>query len=190
MGIFNFFKNKSFENKAVRPEIPEDIFVDNTEPTFLNNNDERNGNVYEVIFGTGFPIDTIYGFINKDFEQKGFDDAMINTESSYKESGKKLIINELKQLFEQVKLKYKGDLRELSIHIKNLETQGLPLQAAQLKVRQDTFLEHLEKIQEMENSLNNYEEQVTRMVVTYERGFLKGLAAKSDLILNNYGKNE
>lgn len=189
MGLFSMFFSKNNErNKSIeesnKPEITEDKFVDYSEPT--SNNEELN-NPYKVSYGTGFPIDVVYGFINKDFEQKGFDDAMTSSESSYKESGMNLIINELKQLFEQVKLKYKGDIRDLSVLQKNLEMQGLPTQAAQVKMRLDTFAEHMIKIEEMEKSLDKKEERVMRMVSTYERGFLKGLAAKSDIILKNNG---
>ncbi len=189
MGLFSMFFSKNNErNKSIeesnKPEITEDKFVDYSEPT--SNNEELN-NPYKVSYGTGFPIDVVYGFINKDFEQKGFDDAMTSSESSYKESGMNLIINELKQLFEQVKLKYKGDIRDLSVLQKNLEMQGLPTQAAQVKMRLDTFAEHMIKIEEMEKSLDNKEDRVMRMVSTYERGFLKGLAAKSDIILKNNG---
>lgn len=185
MGIFSFLfankKNENFEN-GNKPEITEDKFVDYSDPI-----EPENKSQYSVSYGTGFPIDIIYGFINKDFEQKGYDDAMVSSESNYKESGKKLIVNELKQLFEQVKLKYKGDLRELNVLRINLETQGLPTQASQIKMRIETFEEHLGKIEDMEKALNNQEERVMRMVSTYERGFMKGLAAKSDIILKNNG---
>lgn len=187
MSFFSLFfpnrkgKNESNENEN-KPEIPEDKFVDYSEP-----NATEVSNHYQVSYATGFPIDIVYGFINKDFEQKGYDDAMVSSESSYKESGKKLIMNELKQIFEQVKLKYKGDIRDLGVLRQNLEAQGLPTQAAQVRMRLETFEEHLSKIESMEKDLDNQEERVTRMVSTYERGFLKGLAAKSDIILKKNG---
>lgn len=185
MRFFKWWNSKEDEqklNEPVKPEIQENDFVDNSEPEA-----ELNSKSYSVEYGTGMPIDVIYGFINKDFEQKGYDDAMVNIESSYKESGKKLIINELRLLFQQVRLRYQGDIRDITIHITNLESQGLPIQAAQMKMRKETFEEHLEKIKSMEISLERGEEQVLSMVSTYERGFLKGLAAKSDIILKNNG---
>lgn len=168
-----------------KPEVDESVFVDYSDPN--SSQDENKKTVYTISYGTGFPIDMIYSYIVRDFEQKGFDDAMVNPENSYKESGKKLIINELKQLFEQVRLKYRGDLRVIRVHIKNLEEQGLAMQVDQLKAREETYEEHMKKIEDMENKLKQEDESVMSMVFTYERGFLKGLAAKSDIILKGNG---
>jgi Skp family chaperone for outer membrane proteins len=135
-------------------------------------------------------LDAIYAFIKRDFEQKGFDDAMVNPENSYKESGKTLIKNELMQLFEQVRLKYRNDLRLLQVQIDNMEKQGLPVQAANLYARKETYEEHMRKIDEMEKKIESQEECMMSPIFTYERGFLKGLAAKSELILNINGQGE
>ena len=171
------------ENEKNKPEIREEDFIDNTDP-----NEEQSDNVYQVAYGTGFAIDAIYGFVKRDFEQKGFEDAMVNPENSYKESGMLLVKNELKQLFEQVRLKYRGDLRLLQVQIDNLEKQGLPYQAANLYARKETYEEHMKKIDDMEQKLENEEASMMTPIYTYERGFLKGLSAKSDIILNGHGE--
>lgn len=186
MGFFNWSFFKSSQDKEtskveeVKPEIREEDFVDNSDP-------ETDNNVYQIAYGTGFAIDAIYAFIKHDYEQKGFDDAMVNPENSYKESGKTLIKNELKQLFEQVRLKYRADLRLLQVQIDNMEKQGLPVQAANLYARKETYEEHMKKIEDMEKRVEEQEDSMMSPIYTYERGFLKGLAAKSDSILNANG---
>lgn len=188
MGLFNwgFFRSnpveQEFRVEDERPEIREEDFIDNSDP-----NENNQENVYHVAYGTGFPIDAIYGFIKRDFEQKGFEDAMVNPENSYKESGMLLVKNELKQLFEQVRLKYRGDLRQLQVQIDNMQKQGLPFQAANLIARKETFEEHMQKIDDMEKKLENKDASMMTPIYTYERGFLKGLSAKSDIILNGHG---
>lgn len=164
------------------PEIKEEEFVDNSDPKGTDN--LLDGTTYQVSYGTGFPIDVIYGFINRDFEQKGFDDAMVNSDISYKNSGKLLIVNELKALFQQVTLRYQRDRMVIDVMIENLEGQGLPLQVKSLRMRQQLLDTHVREIEQMKVDLDHGEERVMRMVITYERGFLKGLAAKSDAILN------
>ena len=190
MGLFNWLfgakpvgQETPVEVEKVKPEIREEDFIDNTDPE-----NQKLDNVYQVSYGTGFAIDAIYGFIKRDFEQKGFEDAMVNPENSYKESGMLLVKNELKQLFEQVRLKYRGDLRLLQVQIDNLEKQGLPYQAANLYARKETYLEHMKKIDDMEQKLEIEEASMMTPIYTYERGFLKGLSAKSDIILNGYGE--
>lgn len=187
MGFFNFFRSKPIEQEFPivneLPEIKEEDFIDNTEPE-----EHKPETVYQVTYGTGFPIDAIYAFIKRDFEQKGFEDAMVNPENSYKESGMVLVKNELKQLFEQVRLKYRGDLRQLQVQIDNMQKQGLPYQAANLLARKETYEEHMKKIDDMEQKLENKEASMMTPIYTYERGFLKGLSAKSDIILNGHGE--
>lgn len=186
MGFFNFFKTKPTEEtiqttEEQLPEIKEEDFIDNSDPEEVNN-------VYKVSYGTGFPIDAIYAFLKQDLEQKGFDDAMVNPENSYKESGVTLIENELRQLFEQVRLRYRNDLRLLQVQIDNMEKQGLPHQAATLYARKETYEEHMAKIDDMEQKVKNKETSIMSPIYTYERGFLKGLSAKSEIILNGNGE--
>lgn len=186
MGFFDFLKPRPVEVteqtpvEELKPEINEEDFIDNSDP--------NGGETYTITYGTGFPIDAIYVFLKKDNEQRGFDDAMVNPENTYKEAGATLIENELKQLFEQVRLRYRNDLRILQVQIENMEKQGLPHQAANLYARKETFEEHMTKIGEMENKVKTKESSVMSPIYSYERGFLKGLAAKSEIILN--GNNE
>lgn len=186
MGFFDFFRTKPVEvteqqpTEELKPEINEEDFIDNSNP---DGND-----IYTITYGTGFAIDAIYAFLRKDNEQKGFDDAMVNPENSYKEAGVSLIENELRQLFEQVRLRYRNDLRILQVQIDNMEKQGLPHQAANLYARKETYEEHMKKIGEMETKVQQKESSVMSPIYSYERGFLKGLAAKSEIIIN--GNNE
>ena len=99
-----------------------------------------------------------------------------------------MIENELRQLFEQVRLRYRNDLRLLQVQIDNMEKQGLPHQAATLYARKETYEEHMAKIDDMEQKVKNKETSIMSPIYTYERGFLKGLSAKSEIILNGNGE--
>lgn len=181
MGLFKrLFGNTEDSNSAVEtrqlPEIRREDFVDDSEPK---------EEVYSVAYGTRMPIDAIYAFIDRDYEQLGYDDAMCNADSAYKHSKKEIIKNELKRLFEQVRLRYKSDLRDIEVQIGIVEQQGLINTSASLKARKDTFVEHMDTMTKMEQALDNEEPQMLGMTRSYERGFLKGLAAKSDILLKN-----
>lgn len=115
---------------------------------------------------------------------------MVNADSTYKDSKKNIIKNELRRLFEQVTLRYRNDLRDIEVQIEIVEQQGLINTASSLKARKDTYIEHMSVMKDMVESLEKEEPQMMSMVKSYERGFLKGLAAKSDLLLrNNHGNN-
>ena len=180
MGLFSsiFGKKEQELVPAIKelPEVKEDIFVDNSDPV---------NEPATLHYGTRMPIDAIYTFINKDYEQQGYDDAMCNTDSSYKDSKVSIIKNELKRLFEQVRLRYRSDLREIEVQIGIVEQQGLISTAESLKARKETFLEHMEVMEKMEVSLDNDEPKMLSMIDSYERGFLRGLAAKSDALLKD-----
>ena len=180
MGLFSsiFGKKEQVQAPTMKelPEVKEEVFVDNTDPV-----DEP----VTLHYGTKMPIDAIYAFINKNFEQDGYDDAMCNIDSTYKDSKVSIIKNELKRLFEQVRLRYKNDLRELEVQIDIVEQQGLTNTAASLKARKETFLEHMDAIAKMEAALDKGESQMLSMIDSYERGFLRGLAAKSDALLKD-----
>lgn len=186
MAFFNWFGkskpqvaengDKDDEDKSL-PEIKREDFVDDSDPK----NDER----IIIRYGTGMPIDLIYAYIDKDYEQVGYDDAICNVDNTYKESKKEIIHNGLKRLFEQVRLKYRGDLRDLDVQIGIVEQQGMINTAEALKARKETFLEHLKTINEMEQCLDKKETQMYSMIYSYERGFYRGLAARAQSYLNN-----
>lgn len=164
------------EEKRLLPEIKREDFVDDSEP-----NDER-GIVY-IKYGTGMPIDAIYVYIEKNYEQEGYDDAICNPDSSYKESRKTIIRSGLNRRFEQVRLRYKNDLREIDVQIATLEQQGMINTSSILSARRETYSEHLIKIDEMEKKLEENDIQLLSMLDSYDRGFLRGLAAISQTFL-------
>ena len=119
MSIFSFFTKQTGQQSAPAlesettskeianlPEIKKEDFVDDSEP-------EPESIYVTIKYGTGMPIDAIYAYIKDDYEQMGYDDAMCNADIQYKESKKEIIINKLKVLFEQVRLRYKGDIRDI-----------------------------------------------------------------------------
>lgn len=186
MSIFSFFTKQTGQQSAPAlesettskeianlPEIKKEDFVDDSEP-------EPESIYVTIKYGTGMPIDAIYAYIKDDYEQMGYDDAMCNADIQYKESKKEIIINKLKVLFEQVRLRYKGDIRDIEVYIDTVEAQGITSTASTLKARKETFNEHLRKIDEMEESLDKGEKKMLNMVASYERGFLKGVSAKSE----------
>lgn len=190
MGLINFLKKndqsnnvkttefpnmEEVDNKVIEPEIRREDFVDDSEP--------ENKSIV-IKYGTGMPIDAIYAYIQDDYEQEGYNDAMCNADMQYKESKKEIIKNGLKILFERVRLRYESDIRDISVQIDIVETQGLTTSSMSLKARRDTFNEHLNKINEMEDSLGKEDKKMMNMIASYERGFLKGVSAKSESFIN------
>jgi hypothetical protein len=92
---------------------------------------------------------------------------------------KVIIRNNLEVRFKQVKLKYMDDVREIDFHIQSRAQAGLVDVVEQLKTRKQTLTEHQRQLEEMERDLRNNTGYMIGMLLSYERGFLRGLAALS-----------
>lgn len=178
MSLFNFFRKKqdvSAENLIVADEIIENGNLE-TDETLLGENDKS---VVVIKYGSGMPIDLIYSFLKKDYETKGYDDALSNPDISYKDMNKSMIRSNLEIMFRQVKLRYTDRLRNLDFHIKSRSEAGLVDFVKQLEMEKEMLLQHVEELHRMELDFKENTPYMTGMLLSYERGFLRGLGALS-----------
>ena len=132
------------------------------------------------------PIDVIFNFIHKNFEEDGFQDALVNQDTTYRDAKEQMIRNDLEMLFKRIILRYKNDIRLVDVRIDNAR-KALALSAASdLEALRETYDEHLSEIKEMQDLLEANSPKMTTMIESYRRGFLKGIAATS---ANFIGKN-
>ena len=125
------------------------------------------------------PLDEIYNYLRIDFESRGYEDALSNPDISYRDLNKQLLVSNLKVLFKQIKQIYIDNLKTNEFHIKSREQAGLIDIVDLLKNRKETLESHLAEINKMENDLENKVDYMVGMLLSYERGFLRGLAALS-----------
>ncbi|MBP1676747.1 MAG: hypothetical protein H6Q20_1306 [Bacteroidetes bacterium] len=176
MGLFNIFKRQNSDsNKKATPESGLNDIQENT----VNKQDEANNNLVAAM-----PIDEIYKYLQTDFESRGYDDALCNPDISYRDMNKKLIVSNLRVLFKQVKQIYTDSLSNTEFHIKSRQQAGLIDIVELLKNRKDTLDSHLKEVEKMEQDLDKDEVYMVGMLLSYERGFLRGLAALSLETLN------
>lgn len=177
MNLFNFLRKL----KMV-PTMEQEVDV-------TDNVTEEKKDIVMIQYGSGMPIDLIYGFLKRDYEAKGYDDALTNPDVSYKEMNKAMICSELEVKLRQVKLKYEDDMRELDFHISSRKEAGLVEIVRQLEVRKEMLQQHMNKLTQMEKDFENKAPYMMGSLLSYERGFLKGLGAISlqqmNLSMNN-----
>ena len=125
------------------------------------------------------PLDEIYNYLRIDFESRGYEDALSNPDTSYRDMNKQLLVSNLKVLFKQIKQIYIDNLKTNDFHIKSREQAGLIDIVELLKNRRETLENHLTEINKMETDLENNVDYMVGMLLSYERGFLRGLAALS-----------
>lgn len=170
MGVFDFFRRKQ---AIVEPIEEQNVLVEET------NEEKTVNNVVTITYGTGKAIDLIYNFLKDDYESKGYDDALTNPDSSYKEMNKAMIKSSLEVKFKQVRRRYEDDLRTIDFHINSRKEAGLIELVKELETKKEILLQHVKELNTMEQDFLNEAPYMVGMLYSYERGFLRGLAALS-----------
>ena len=185
MAIFNLFSKKQEENEQLIPEVTDSVQdnVQSIEPD--SHNEDEKKRVITITWGTGMPIDVIFNFIHKNFEEDGYQDALVSQDISYRDAKITIIRNDLEMLFKRITLRYKRSIREVNARIENSRKAFALGATADLEAFLETYEEHLAEITEMENQLANGDPKMTTMIESYKRGFLKGVSAATINFINN-----
>ena len=86
MALFNLFSKKQEENEQLIPEVAEDVQLQKDDTDSHNENEEEKKRMITITWGTGMPIDIIFNFIHKDFEEDGFQDALVSQDITYRDA--------------------------------------------------------------------------------------------------------
>ena len=186
MALFGLFGTKPTENVEMIPELTENVQGEGNEGTVsLDEEKMDEKHLITITWGTGMPIDVIFNFIHKNFEEDGFQDALVNCDITYRDAKEKIIRNDLEMLFKRIILKYKSDIRVVNVKIENAHKALALAAAADMEALRATYEEHLTEIQEMQSQLEANDPKMTTMIESYRRGFLKGIAANAVNFINN-----
>lgn len=187
MALFGIFGAKPKDEKEmVHVDGANTLTIPESEVAEMEEkDDDEKKNVITITWGTGMPIDIIFNFIHKNFEEDGFQDALVNQDITYRDAKEKIIRNDLEMLFKRIILRYKSDIRLVDVRIDNAR-KALALSAASdLEALRETYDEHLSEIKEMQDLLEANNPKMTTMIESYRRGFLKGIAATSANFIGN-----
>ena len=186
MAIFNWFGKKPEENEQLIPEIVETTQEQSSnESDSPQQDDDEKKNLITITWGTGMPIDVIYNFIHKNFEEEGYQDALVDSDVTYRDAKIAIIRTDLQMLFKRIALRYHKDIREAEAQIENAKKAYAFTSAASLEVCCETYKEHLDEIKEMQDLLESNDPKMTTLIESYRRGFLKGIAAVTANFINN-----
>ena len=181
MRFIDFFRKNMSNTPVSTEEFGQEENVMNENPT-----NEKDSSMVTIKYGTGMPIDLIYAFLQKDYESKGYEDALSNPEVSYKEMNKDIIRSKLEVKFRQVRLSYTDKLQKLDFHINSRREAGLIDFVKQLETEKSKLQEHVDRLDQMEKDFQNNVPYMIGMLLSYEKGFLKGLSAVSMEQMNMY----
>ncbi|MEW5846431.1 MAG: hypothetical protein AB1777_09225 [Bacteroidota bacterium] len=188
MALFNLFRRKKTEvqvspaaspvpingntvNEPEPPRVPKSVFIEENAPDFQSLTFKSNGQK--------IGIDLVYDFLQVDYERKGYEDALTNPDESYKNDNINLLRMDLAILVQKVDNYYTEILKELDFHIESRKRSGLVDLVLQLNSKREVVVDQMERLNAIKFDIEQKNGITQRIVLSYQRGFLRGLAALS-----------
>ena len=178
MKLLNLFKKQKQEQETEITseiktiEVPKDIFIE-----------ESTTKEKESFESKEYNLDKIYAFATKDFEEKGYDDALINPDYSYSSDNIKLLKYDLQILIKRAYKTYEDYIKDIEFHIQSRNNAGLIDTVKLLETTLVKTQDSIEEVKAIEEDFLNETGLIERISLSYKRGFMRGLAAMSDQIL-------
>jgi len=182
MALFNFFNRRNgsanhmdrIDAAPQKPaESPQDVFFEKDKP--LNGASAPNHNAASSQQG----ISLLFQFLEKNYEKKGYDDALINPDNTHLEQNIAALKNELQRTIRKVKTFYEDFIREINFHITSRTRSGMVDTVEELNAKKETAESHIRQVLEIEQEANESRGVAEGIVLSYTRGFRNGLAAIS-----------
>lgn len=184
MAIFGFFSKKNETKKGITvPMTPimdssadiDDVSKGNNVTQELKLEPKGNAPLM-VSCATGWPIDIIYGYLNKNYEEKGYNDAMIKCDLAFRDMNKNIIRNKILMIFREINLNYNAMQQDLETRINNCNAAGLLTTVAELDKQMSVIKSHKEELANLEEDFKNNINEASIPLQSYECGFLRGVA--------------
>lgn len=181
MALFNLFKKKPEEPNlslvlSSEKELDTEVSQD-TESSDIQDVAPVASSTLKVSYATGWPIDLIYGYLHKNYEEKGYADAMLNSNLTFRDMNMSIIRNKVLMVFREVNLKYDGMKRELETRIGACSAAGLLTSVAELEKQMAVINAHKEELSRLEMDFRNNANEASVPLMSYECGFLRGVSA-------------
>lgn len=129
-----------------------------------------------VSYATGWPIDVIYGYLHKNYEDKGFADAMLKSDLAFRDLNMSLIRNKILMVFREINLNYDVMKQDLQVRIDNCNAAGLLTTVAEIEKTMSLINAHKEELSQLELDFRNNANEASIPLQSYDCGFLRGIA--------------
>ncbi len=183
MSFFNLFFRKKQQPQPENTEkmdvpVSRSLFVDDGEP-YIPETDEPAAQTVPDLKG----IDVIYDFMQTDFEQQGYDDALAMPDLKYMADNVELILHDLRILIQKTCTWYEEELQKYDLHIATRSRAGLMDLVEELRARQNSIRNTYEKVKEIGMNSVELVGMPLKIKLAYEKGFRRGLEAISRSLL-------
>jgi hypothetical protein len=190
MSIFNFLKKTS--SPAENPtsnNIPEDLFIEKANPSDanetlkINDTNENNANPTQQnsnsINDKIINIEGLYLFLQNNWEENGFNDALANPDDSYRKDNLEFLTIDFELKVDQLLLTYSDKLNEIEFHINTRSKAGLIDLVEELKQHTVKLKTHVDQLNKFKSEIPAGTGALKRILLSYNKGFMRGLNAIS-----------
>lgn len=178
MGIFSIFTRKKENGPAMVATLP---VVDSLDTRTTNVLQDTNDGAEEkkpltVSYATGWPIDVIYGYLHKNYEEKGFNDAMLRYDLKFRDMNMDIIRNKILMVFREINLNYDVMRSDYESRIETCSAVGLLTEVSELEKKMTIIKTHKEELKQLEADFRHDSNEASIPLKSYECGFLRGIA--------------
>lgn len=171
--IFNRPRQNGFSGN-ITSDLPESTFIEKDAPSDGDTTIPFNGGIH-----------LLYEFLDKNHESKGYNDALINPDTTHLEQNVIALKNDLERSIRKVKTFYEDFIRQINFHISSRSRSGMIDTVEELTIKKEIAESHIKQVKEIEEQAKVNEGIGHGIIISYTRGFRNGLAAiSSHLILN------
>jgi hypothetical protein len=153
------------------PEIPEHVFVEYAKPNRKVNMEPQNEEP-EVN-----NLKKLYDHLERNLEKQGYEDALVNPDTSYLEEHLQYIATELELLLSKVKIYYTSHLKSVAFHIDTRKRKGLIETVEELNAHKSTIEDEIRIVNVIEEDAKKRNGLTQNLFVSYRKGFHNGFAA-------------
>lgn len=177
MKLFGFLNKKDGAENTLKVSLPmldDSKAQESIVSTETSKEDEKRP--LTVSYATGWPIDIVYGYLHKNYEQKGFEDAMLKSDLTFRDMNKNIIKNKILMVFREINLNYDVMRQDLQERINSCSAAGLLTTVSQLEKKISLIDSHKEELRCLEENFRNNTNEASIPLQSYECGFLRGVA--------------
>lgn len=180
MSLFNFFNRRNESANAAISMLPvlnpENRSEEDVKEVMATSESESPDNKpLTISYATGWPIDIIYGYLHKNYEDKGFDDSMIKSDLAFRDMNMNIIKNKILMVFREINLNYDVKKRDIETRIDTCNAAGLISTVTELENYLSIISTHKQELEQLEREFRA-DDKASVPLQSYNCGFLRGVA--------------
>lgn len=181
MKLFSFLNPKREKVNAAFAMLPvmekENASVESvntTEESTVKESSEKKPLI--VSYATGWPIDIIYGYLHKNYEERGFNDAMVKNDLAFRDMNMSIIRNKILMIFREINLNYDVMKRDMETRMETCTAAGLLTTLTELEKQMAIINTHKIELEQLEKDFRNNANEASVPLQSYDCGFMRGIA--------------